>query len=189
MGKVAAPPSSIPTTERRAACRDLPAAPIGHGQNDLTAVHCRPDDRAPQLKESMDKVTGSSEPGPAIRAAISSVPLAREVYSASSSQKLGEAASECSRPIRLQQREDQDRRRVPRGGPSTTPFGLPIVLPMPRPRSRSAPALVKQLKPDGRLVIPVGDFTQDLMVVTKKPDGTTINKTVVSVRFVPLIRE
>ena len=50
-------------------------------------------------------------------------------------------------------------------------------------------ALVQQLKPGGRMVIPVGDLTQDLMVITKKPDGTTTSTTVVPVRFVPLIRK
>jgi protein-L-isoaspartate(D-aspartate) O-methyltransferase len=39
------------------------------------------------------------------------------------------------------------------------------------------------------MVIPVGGYTQDLMVVTKKPDGTTTSTAVVPVRFVPLIRE
>jgi len=47
--------------------------------------------------------------------------------------------------------------------------------------------LVQQLKPNGRMVIPVGDLTQDLMVITKKPDGTTTTTTVAPVRFVPLI--
>lgn len=50
------------------------------------------------------------------------------------------------------------------------------------------PALIEQLKPGGRLVIPVGDLVQDLMVVEKKPDGTTTSTSVVPVRFVPLTR-
>ncbi len=49
--------------------------------------------------------------------------------------------------------------------------------------------LIEQLKPNGRMVIPVGAFTQDLMVVTKKPDGRTISSTIVPVRFVPLTRD
>jgi protein-L-isoaspartate(D-aspartate) O-methyltransferase len=39
------------------------------------------------------------------------------------------------------------------------------------------------------MVIPVGGLTQDLVVVTKKPDGTTTSTTIVPVRFVPLVRE
>ncbi len=51
------------------------------------------------------------------------------------------------------------------------------------------PALVAQLKPGGRLVIPVGELSQDLMVVVKAEDGTTTTTRVIAVRFVPLVRE
>jgi protein-L-isoaspartate(D-aspartate) O-methyltransferase len=50
------------------------------------------------------------------------------------------------------------------------------------------PALVAQLKPGGRLVIPVGELFQDLMVVVKGADGTTTSTRVIPVRFVPLTR-
>jgi protein-L-isoaspartate(D-aspartate) O-methyltransferase len=66
------------------------------------------------------------------------------------------------------------------------PFDAIIVTAAP---DHVPPALIEQLKPGGRMVIPVGGSTQDLMVVTKKPDGTTISTTIVPVRFVPLIRE
>jgi protein-L-isoaspartate(D-aspartate) O-methyltransferase len=49
-------------------------------------------------------------------------------------------------------------------------------------------ALVAQLKPGGRLVIPVGAMRQDLMVVVKAADGTTTCTTIIPVRFVPLVR-
>ena len=51
------------------------------------------------------------------------------------------------------------------------------------------PALVAQLKPGGRLVIPVGKLAQELMVITKNEDGTTTTKEIVPVQFVPLTRE
>ncbi|WP_045838133.1 protein-L-isoaspartate(D-aspartate) O-methyltransferase [Hyphomicrobium sp. 99] len=51
------------------------------------------------------------------------------------------------------------------------------------------PALIEQLKPGGRMVIPVGGLLQDLMLITKKPDGMTISTAIVPVRFVPFIRE
>ena len=53
------------------------------------------------------------------------------------------------------------------------------------------PALVKQLKTGGRMVIPVGDAgsIQHLTVVEKKDDGTVKTRTVIPVRFVPLVRE
>ena len=52
------------------------------------------------------------------------------------------------------------------------------------------PALVKQLKPGGRIVIPVGDpfGYQELTVVEKAPDGSVKTRQVIPVRFVPLTR-
>ncbi len=50
------------------------------------------------------------------------------------------------------------------------------------------PPLIEQLKPGGRLVIPVGTWQQELLLVTKREDGTTTTKDVVAVRFVPLTR-
>ncbi|KAJ6802367.1 protein-L-isoaspartate O-methyltransferase-like [Iris pallida] len=46
--------------------------------------------------------------------------------------------------------------------------------------------LIDQLKPGGRMVIPVGTFFQDLEVVDKKLDGSISVHTVTSVRYVPL---
>ena len=51
------------------------------------------------------------------------------------------------------------------------------------------PALVAQLKPGGRLVIPVGGLFQDLRVIAKSADGTTTSTSIIPVRFVPLVRE
>jgi protein-L-isoaspartate(D-aspartate) O-methyltransferase len=49
---------------------------------------------------------------------------------------------------------------------------------------------VDQLKPGGRLVIPVGGQwqVQDLQVIEKKPDGSTVTRRTIPVRFVPLTR-
>jgi protein-L-isoaspartate(D-aspartate) O-methyltransferase len=51
--------------------------------------------------------------------------------------------------------------------------------------------LVDQLKPGGRLVIPVGgDWGgQDLLVIEKTPQGTTTTRRTIPVRFVPLTRQ
>ncbi|OGA22516.1 MAG: protein-L-isoaspartate O-methyltransferase [Betaproteobacteria bacterium RIFCSPLOWO2_02_FULL_65_24] len=50
--------------------------------------------------------------------------------------------------------------------------------------------LIGQLKPGGRLVIPVGGRFggQDLLIVEKRPDGKTTTRRSVAVRFVPLTR-
>ncbi|PIA30326.1 hypothetical protein AQUCO_05600037v1 [Aquilegia coerulea] len=47
-------------------------------------------------------------------------------------------------------------------------------------------SLIDQLKPGGRLVIPVGNIFQDLKIVDKKLDGTVTVRNEASVRFVPL---
>ncbi|KAL0341620.1 UNVERIFIED_CONTAM: Protein-L-isoaspartate O-methyltransferase 1 [Sesamum calycinum] len=48
------------------------------------------------------------------------------------------------------------------------------------------PALIEQLKPGGRLVIPVGNIFQDLKVVDKNEDGTLSVRSEISVRYIPL---
>jgi protein-L-isoaspartate(D-aspartate) O-methyltransferase len=44
------------------------------------------------------------------------------------------------------------------------------------------------LKPGGRLVIPVGETIQELIMITKASDGTTTDTRIIPVRFVPLTR-
>jgi protein-L-isoaspartate(D-aspartate) O-methyltransferase len=73
-----------------------------------------------------------------------------------------------------------------RGWPEKGPFDGIIV-------TAAAPqipqALVDQLKPGGRMVIPVGAAggAQDLVLVTKGADGSVQRKNVLAVRFVPLV--
>jgi len=51
------------------------------------------------------------------------------------------------------------------------------------------PALVEQLKPDGRLVIPVGQpyGHQELMLVEKDPQGEIHTRDILGVAFVPMV--
>jgi len=53
------------------------------------------------------------------------------------------------------------------------------------------PALVEQLKPGGRLVIPVGPqwSGQQLLLIEKDAAGEITRRSVLSVRFVPLTRD
>ena len=46
--------------------------------------------------------------------------------------------------------------------------------------------LIDQLKPGGRMVIPVGNIFQDLKVVDKNLDGSISIRSETSVRYVPL---
>ena len=54
--------------------------------------------------------------------------------------------------------------------------------------SHVPPPLIRQLKPGGRMVIPVGApfMAQHLMLVEKHDDGTILTRQVLPVRFVPL---
>jgi protein-L-isoaspartate(D-aspartate) O-methyltransferase len=54
--------------------------------------------------------------------------------------------------------------------------------------SHIPPPLLRQLKPGGRMVIPVGSplLTQQLMLVSKTPDGQTSTRQMLPVAFVPL---
>ena len=53
------------------------------------------------------------------------------------------------------------------------------------------PALVRQLKPGGRLVIPVGEpyRSQDLRVISKDQQGKVATRSALRVVFVPLVRD
>ena len=70
------------------------------------------------------------------------------------------------------------------GWPEKAPFDA-IVVAATAPHI--PPALVAQLKPGGRMVIPVGDWRQDLKLVTRRADGGYDERDVLPVRFVPLV--
>ena len=122
--------------------------------------------------------------GSGYQAAILSV-LAQEVYSIEIVPELGEAARNVLKRLGYANVEAKIGDGY-QGWAEHAPFDAIIVTAAP---DHVPPALIEQLKPSGRMVIPVGGYTQDLMVVTKKPDGTTTSTAVVPVRFVPLIRE
>jgi len=71
------------------------------------------------------------------------------------------------------------------GWPERAPFDA-IVVAATAPRV--PPALIAQLAVGGRLVIPVGDdLTQELKLVTRRADGGHDERSVLPVRFVPLV--
>lgn len=71
------------------------------------------------------------------------------------------------------------------GWPERGPFDAIVVT---AAASHVPPPLVQQLKPGGRMVIPVGALfqTQQLMLVEKRADGTLTTRQLMPVRFVPL---
>jgi protein-L-isoaspartate(D-aspartate) O-methyltransferase len=73
-----------------------------------------------------------------------------------------------------------------KGWPEAAPFDAVIITAAP---PRIPEPLVEQLRPGGRMVLPVGEFFQDLLLVTKAEDGTLQKKKVAAVRFVPMTGE
>ena len=73
-----------------------------------------------------------------------------------------------------------------RGWPEHAPFDAIIVAAaadhLPKP-------LLEQLAVGGRLVMPVGEYYQELIVCQKRPDGTIVRDSVIPVRFVPMTGE
>ena len=72
-----------------------------------------------------------------------------------------------------------------RGWPDEAPFDAIVVAAAP---DHVPPALVEQLAVGARLVIPVGRFTQEILIVTKTAEGST-TEAVLPVRFVPMTGE
>jgi protein-L-isoaspartate(D-aspartate) O-methyltransferase len=75
-----------------------------------------------------------------------------------------------------------------RGWPAHAPFDAIIVT---AAAPEVPPALIEQLKPGGKLVIPVGAqwSGQELRVIEKDQHGKTTTRNALAVRFVPLTRE
>ncbi|MCK9382555.1 MAG: protein-L-isoaspartate(D-aspartate) O-methyltransferase [Sulfuritalea sp.] len=74
-----------------------------------------------------------------------------------------------------------------RGWPEHAPFdGIIVTAAAPH----VPPPLVEQLKPGGRLVIPIGEPAdiQQLMLVEKRGDGSVSSRSMLMVAFVPLTR-
>jgi protein-L-isoaspartate(D-aspartate) O-methyltransferase len=66
------------------------------------------------------------------------------------------------------------------------PFDVILVTAAP---DQVPPPLIEQLTPGGRLVIPVGKYHQELMLLEKRADGSIDRKSLIPVHFVPLTRE
>lgn len=72
-----------------------------------------------------------------------------------------------------------------KGWPKLAPFdaiiitAAPTIIPEP---------LVEQLKIGGRLILPLGDYSQDLYLISKNQDGITEQR-LLPVRFVPMTGE
>ncbi|MBA4143704.1 MAG: protein-L-isoaspartate(D-aspartate) O-methyltransferase [Nitrosospira sp.] len=110
--------------------------------------------------------------------------IAKSVYSIEVVEPLGKQATERLRSL------GYDNVKVKLGDgyygwPEAAPFdGIMVTA----AASHVPPPLLKQLKPGGRMVIPLGAsfMTQYLMLVEKKADGSVTSRQIEPVRFVPL---
>jgi protein-L-isoaspartate(D-aspartate) O-methyltransferase len=177
----------VPRDQIASAYRNLPV-PIGHGQTISQPFIVA-------LMTELARVEGRDRilevgTGSGYQAAVLSK-LAGKVYSIEIVPELGESA----RKVLAELGHTNLTTKIGdgyQGWVEHAPFDAILVTAAP---DHVPSALVEQLKPGGRMVIPVGGGSlvggaaQDLMVVTKKADGTTTSVTVAPVQFVPLIRE
>ena len=173
----------IPETNRRQAYRDRPL-PIGHGQTISQ----------PYMVAFMTELLGI-DPGTKVleigtgsgyQAAVLAH-LTPHVYSIEIIEPLHATTSR----VLAEQGYDQVTLRAGDGyygWKEHAPFDAIIVT---CAAGHLPPPLWDQLKPGGRIVIPIGGplEVQRLVVVTKREDGTRRSKTVISVRFVPMTGE
>jgi len=168
----------VPPQSRADAYADWPL-PIGHGQTisqpyvvalmtELAAV--KPGDRVLEIG------TGSG-----YQAAILSA-VGAEVYTVEIVEPLARGAEAVLRRLgygRVHVRHGDGWR----GWPEAAPFNAVVVTAAP---PVVPPALVAQLAPGGRLVIPVGEEEQELRVLVRTPSGIE-TRAGVPVRFVPMV--
>ena len=171
----------VPPEYGSSAYRNAPL-PIGHGQTISQPLIVALMTELLQL-EKTDKVLEVGT-GSGYQAAILSV-LAGEVYTIEIVPELGKMARANLERLGYSNVSTKISDGY-EGWAEHAPFDAIIVTAAP---NHVPPPLIAQLKSGGRMVIPVGDFVQQLMVLDKHADGTTTTTIIVPVRFVPLIPE
>ena len=172
----------VPEEEKARAYEDMPL-PIGFGQTIsqpfIVALMTDLLDLGPGAKV-LELGTGSG-----YQAAVLS-PLAERVYTIEIVPRLGETARNVLQRLGYANVET----RVADGyygWPEAAPFDGIVVT---AAASQIPPPLIEQLKPGGRMVIPVGGAfaAQHLVLVEKRPDGGITTRQLLPVAFVPFTR-
>lgn len=173
----------VPPDLRHAAFRDG-ALPVGHGQtiSQPYIVALMTD----MLELDEDSIVLEVGTGTGYQAAILSC-LARQVYTVERIPALAEAAEKRLAELGYDNVETRCGDGY-QGWPQKAPFdGIVVTAAAPF----VPPALVDQLKPGGRMAIPIGlpSRHQELMLVSRGLDGETHSKSLLGVAFVPLIED
>jgi protein-L-isoaspartate(D-aspartate) O-methyltransferase len=111
--------------------------------------------------------------------------ICREVYSIEIVKPLAEEAGKRLKQLGYKNVTVRDGDGY-RGWPEKAPFDVIIVAAAP---DHVPQPLVDQLAPGGRLVLPVGGWNQQLIVIEKRKDGTVDRKPNIPVMFVPMTGE
>ena len=172
----------VPEEVRSHAYEDQPV-PIGYGQTIsqpyIVALMTDLLDLRPGAKV-LEIGTGSG-----YQAAILS-PLTEQVYSIEIIPELGARAAETLKRLGFGNVETKVADGY-YGWPEAAPFDGIVVT---AAASHIPPPLIEQLKPGGRMVIPIGGSfaSQYLMLVEKLPDGGITTRQLLPVQFVPFTR-
>jgi len=173
----------VPPDMRDAAFRDG-ALPIGHGQTiSQPYIVALMTDLLELSEQSIVLEIGT---GTGYQAAILAC-LAKQVYSIERIPALAQAAQQRLQKMGYDNVETRCGDGY-QGWPEKAPFdGIVVTAAAPY----VPPALLEQLKPGGRMVIPVGisSMHQELTLVTRDLLGETHTSSVLGVAFVPLVEE
>ncbi|HEX5613122.1 MAG TPA: protein-L-isoaspartate(D-aspartate) O-methyltransferase [Burkholderiales bacterium] len=171
----------VPPDQAKLAYRNHPL-PIGHGQtiSQPYIVALSTDLLAPEPHHVVLEIGTGSGYQAAVLAEI-----VRQVYTIEIVEPLGREAEKNLKALGYRNVEVRVGDGY-KGWPEKAPFDAIVV-------TAAAPdipqALVEQLKPGGRMVIPVGERweIQQLLLLVRNADGTLERKKVLPVRFVPLV--
>ena len=173
----------VPASLQDAAYENRPL-PIGHGQtiSQPYIVALMTD----LLRVDANDVVLEVGTGSGYQAAILS-PLVKQVYTVEIVEPLAKQAAARLRALGYRNVSVQHADGY-EGWKAAAPFDAIIVT---AAATHIPPPLVQQLKPGGRMVIPVGGpfATQSLMLVEKTATGKVRTREVLPVRFVPLTRK
>jgi protein-L-isoaspartate(D-aspartate) O-methyltransferase len=173
----------VPEDRRREAYADRPV-PIGHGQTISQPLIVA--FMTHLLEVEPDDVVLELGTGSGYQAAVLAK-LVKSVCSIEIIPDLGNTAAEVLGSLGL----DNVRTRIGDGyygWPECGPFDAIVVT---AAAGHIPPPLVAQLKPGGKMIIPVGSpyVTQQLVLIDKLADGRVTTRQMLAVRFVPLVRE